>query len=38
MAKKVNESFRKFQKVVGTWASASEKAYYNVISPEYPFK
>ena len=38
MAKKVNDSFQKFQKVVGTWASASEMAYYNVISPKYSFK
>ena len=38
MATKVNESFQKFQKVVGTWASASEMAYYNVISPKYSFK
>jgi TRAP-type mannitol/chloroaromatic compound transport system substrate-binding protein len=31
MAKKVAESFAKFQKVVGTWGSVSELAYYNVI-------
>jgi TRAP-type mannitol/chloroaromatic compound transport system substrate-binding protein len=38
MAKKVNESFKNFQKVVGTWGSASEKAYYNTIQPPYAFK
>ncbi len=38
MAKKVNESFKKFQKVVGTWGSASEMAYYNTIQPPYAFK
>ncbi len=31
MAKKVAESFAKFQKVVGTWGSVSERAYFNVI-------
>ena len=31
MAKKVAESFANFQKVVGTWGSVSELAYYNVI-------
>jgi TRAP-type C4-dicarboxylate transport system permease small subunit len=31
MAKKVNASFRKFQKVVGSWGSVSEKAYYDSI-------
>jgi TRAP-type mannitol/chloroaromatic compound transport system substrate-binding protein len=38
IAKKVNESFKKFQKVVGTWGSASEKAYYDGIQPPYSFK
>jgi TRAP-type mannitol/chloroaromatic compound transport system substrate-binding protein len=28
MAKKVNESFKNFQKVVGTWGTVSEKAYF----------
>ena len=36
MAKKVNESFKKFQKVVGTWGSISEKAYYDVLAPKNP--
>ena len=36
MATKVNESFKKFQKVVGTWGSISEKAYYDVIAPKNP--
>lgn len=31
MAKKVAESFANFQKVVGTWGSVSERAYFNVI-------
>ncbi len=34
MAKKVNESFKSFQKVVGSWGSLSEKAYYNSILPK----
>jgi len=38
MAKKVNESFKKFQKVVGTWGTVSELAYYNTIQPKYPLK
>ena len=38
MAKKVNESFMKFSKAVGTWGTISEKAYYNVIAPEYSLK
>jgi TRAP-type mannitol/chloroaromatic compound transport system substrate-binding protein len=35
MAKKVNDSFKKFQKVVGTWGTSSEKAYYNNIQPRF---
>jgi TRAP-type mannitol/chloroaromatic compound transport system substrate-binding protein len=38
MAKKVSEAFKNFQKVVGTWGTISEKAYYDVIQPEYPLK
>ena len=38
MAKKVSESFQKFQKGVGTWGSVSEKEYYNIIQPNYPLK
>jgi len=38
MATKVNESFQKFQKVMGPWATASEMAYYNIIMPKYAFK
>ena len=38
MAKKVSESFANFQKVVGTWASVSELAYYNVIQPKMSLK
>ena len=38
MAKKVNESFKEFQKGVGTWGSVSEKEYYNIIQPNYPLK
>jgi TRAP-type mannitol/chloroaromatic compound transport system substrate-binding protein len=35
MAKKVNESFKKFQKQAGTWATISEQSYYNIIQPKY---
>ena len=38
MAKKVNADFKNFQKVVGTWGSASEKAYYDILQPKYSFK
>jgi TRAP-type mannitol/chloroaromatic compound transport system substrate-binding protein len=38
MATKVNESFNKFAKAVGTWGTISEKAYYDVIQPQYPLK
>ena len=33
LAKKVNESYQKFQKMVSTWGTISEKAYYNTIQP-----
>jgi TRAP-type mannitol/chloroaromatic compound transport system substrate-binding protein len=36
MATKVNESFKNFQKVVGSWGSISEKAYYDIIAPNNP--
>ncbi len=36
-AKKVNESFKKFQKVVGAWGTMSEKAYYDSIVEKYTF-
>jgi TRAP-type mannitol/chloroaromatic compound transport system substrate-binding protein len=38
IAKKVNASFKKFQKGVGTWAAVSEKEYYNIIQADYPLK
>jgi TRAP-type mannitol/chloroaromatic compound transport system substrate-binding protein len=38
IAKKVNDSFQKFQKVVGTWATVSEKEYYNIIQQNFPLK
>ena len=38
IAKKVNESFKKFQKVVGTWGTVSEKAYYDILQPKYPLE
>jgi len=38
MAAKVNNSFQKFRKVVGTWGEISEKAYYNDIEKDYPLK
>ncbi len=36
MAAKVNESFKKFQKIVGGWGQISEKAYYDIIAPQEP--
>jgi TRAP-type mannitol/chloroaromatic compound transport system substrate-binding protein len=36
MATKVNKAFKDFQKVVGTWGSVSEKAYYDIIQPKFP--
>ncbi|MCD4669065.1 MAG: TRAP transporter substrate-binding protein [Actinomycetia bacterium] len=38
MARKVADSYKKFQKVVGTWGSTSEKAYYNIIQEKYSLK
>jgi TRAP-type mannitol/chloroaromatic compound transport system substrate-binding protein len=38
MATKVNKAFRDFQKVVGTWGSVSEKAYYDIIQPKFSLK
>lgn len=38
IAKKVNESFKKFARIVGTWGTVSEKAYYNIIVPPFPLK
>ena len=38
IATKVNASFKKFQKEVGTWGSISEKAYYNGIMPKFSLK
>jgi TRAP-type mannitol/chloroaromatic compound transport system substrate-binding protein len=38
MATKVNDSFKAFQKVAGTWGSVSEQAYYNIIQPAYALK
>jgi TRAP-type mannitol/chloroaromatic compound transport system substrate-binding protein len=38
IATKVNNAFREFQKVVGTWGSVSEKAYYDIIQPKYSLK
>jgi TRAP-type mannitol/chloroaromatic compound transport system substrate-binding protein len=37
-ATKVNDAFKKFAKVVGTWGTFSEKAYYDIIVPPYPLK
>ncbi len=36
MATKVNNAFKEFQKVVGTWGTISEKAYYDIIQPSFP--
>ncbi len=38
MSTKVNNSFQKFKKVIGTWGEVSEKAYYNTIQEDYPLK
>jgi TRAP-type mannitol/chloroaromatic compound transport system substrate-binding protein len=38
MATKVNDSFKAFQKVVGTWGAVSEKAYYDTIQSKYALK
>jgi TRAP-type mannitol/chloroaromatic compound transport system substrate-binding protein len=38
MAKKVNESFEKFQKVIGPWGEISEKPYYETLADRYPLK
>jgi TRAP-type mannitol/chloroaromatic compound transport system substrate-binding protein len=38
MSTKVNDAFKKFQKVVGTWGSVSEDAYYDHIAPQYSLK
>jgi TRAP-type mannitol/chloroaromatic compound transport system substrate-binding protein len=38
MATKTNDSFKAFQKVVGTWGTVSEKAYYDIIQPKYALK
>lgn len=38
MSKKVNDAFQKFQKVVGTWGSISEKAYYDIIAFKYSLR
>jgi len=38
IATKVNESFKKFQQVVGTWGTVSELAYYTNIVPKYSLK
>ena len=37
-SKKVNDAFQAFQKVIGTWGTTSEKAYYNIIAEEYALK
>ena len=37
-AKKVNEDFKKFQKIVGTWGTVSEKAYYDIIQEKFPLQ
>jgi TRAP-type mannitol/chloroaromatic compound transport system substrate-binding protein len=38
IATKVNNAFKAFQKVVGTWGTVSEKAYYDIIQPKFPLK
>jgi len=36
LARKVHEDFKKFQKIVGTWGTISERAYYDIIQKKYP--
>jgi len=38
MARKVADSFKKFQKMVGTWHTVSEQAFYNTIMPKFSLK
>ena len=38
MAKKVNESFERFKKIIGVWGEVSEKPYYNTLADTYTFK
>lgn len=38
MSRKVHEAFKKFQKVIGTWGTISEKAYYDLIVEKYSLK
>ncbi|MCA1906420.1 MAG: TRAP transporter substrate-binding protein [Desulfarculus sp.] len=38
IAKKVHDDFTNFQKQVGTWGTASEKAYHDMIAGSYPLK
>ncbi len=35
---KVNDAFQAFAKVIGTWGTISEKAYYNIIAEDFPLK
>jgi TRAP-type mannitol/chloroaromatic compound transport system substrate-binding protein len=38
MAEKVNDSFQKFQKLIGPWGEISEKPYYETLADPYPLK
>ena len=38
LARKVNKSFKNFQKIVGTWGTISEKAYYDIVQPQFSLK
>ena len=38
MSKKVHEAFKKYQKVIGTWGTISEKPYYDLILEKYALK
>jgi len=38
MAAKVNDSFQKFQKIIGPWGEISEKPYYQSLADSYPLK
>ena len=38
MAKKVNDSFEKFRKLIGPWDEISEKVYHNSLADQFPFQ
>jgi len=36
IARRVNESFKKFQSIINPWGKISEKKYYDIIAPKVP--